>query len=231
MAVIGIAGASPGVGKTAVAEFLLSKLDGWFAARVRVGDEMTERETALVGDAAYRLIGRSERVREDAEVGRLTAAGARAAAVLLAEPRGLENGVRDLLAWPPQGANLLVEGNAFLWVRRADVTIMVIGPRPSGKGLAVVRPSARELFPKIDVWAWNTRTSPAEEGFFEFPQALAKMGFRGAVSNRADFHHVHAQQAAHPGNRDFLAAVRARIEGPWWRKESDEFLRRIGFDA
>jgi len=230
MAVISIAGASPGVGKTAVAEFLLSQLDGWFAARIRVGEEVSEREAFLIGDAAFRLVAKPELLCADAEIDRLRAAGASGAAVLLAEPRGLEGAVGELLAWLPKKANLLVEGNAFLWASRADVTIMVIGPRPSGKGLGVVRPAARELFPKIDVWAWNSRGSPADEGFFEFPQALAKMGFHGVVTNRADFHHVSPLRATHEGNGDFLAAVRGRIEGPWWRKESDDFLRKIGFD-
>jgi hypothetical protein len=231
MAVISIAGASPGVGKTALAEFLLSQLDGWFAARIRVGEEVPEHEAPLVGDAAYRLVAKPELLTADAEVERLRASGAAGAAVLLTEPRGLENGVQELLAWLPKKANLLVEGNAFLWTHRADVTILVLGPRPSGKGLGVVRPSARELFPKIDVWAWNTRGSPADEGFFEFPQALARMGFQGAVDNRADFHHVNPLRPAHEGNGDFLAAVRGRIEGPWWRQESDDFLRRLGFDV
>lgn len=227
MATICIAGAAPGIGKTAVAEFLLSQLEGWFAARIRVGDEICDAEAALLGDAAYCL-----RAAEagDAEIERLRAAGARGATVLAAEPRGLEDGLKALLAALPQGANLLIEGNAFLWASDADVAIMVIGPGRSGRGLAPVRPSARELLGKVDLWAWNTREDPAAEGFFEFPQALARMGFTGAVSNRADYHHVNPRRGAHAGNRSFLEAVRERIDGPWWRRESDEFLRRIGFD-
>jgi len=228
MAIICIAGAGPGIGKTAVAEFLLSQLEGWFAARVRVGDEVSDAEAALLGEAAYHL-----RAAEagDAEAERLRAAGARGTIVLVAEARGLEAGLKTLLASLPEGASLLVEGNAFLWASRADVAVMVIGPGRSGRGLAPVRPSARELFSKVDLWAWNTHEDPAAEGFFEFPQALARMGFAQAVSNRADYHHVNPCRGAHAGNREFLEAVRERIDGPWWRRESDEFLRRIGFDG
>lgn len=230
MAVICIAGASPGIGKTAVAEFLLGHLEGCFVARVRVADEISDAEAALVGDAAYHLKAPPTTGADDPEVERLRAAGGKDVAVLLAEPPGLEAGLRALRAGLPADANLLVEGNAFLWAAEADVAVMVIGPGRTGRGLAVVRPSARELFPKVDVWAWNTREDPAAEGFFEFPQALARMGFTGAVSNRADFHHVNPHQGAHDGNRDFIEAVREQIDGPWWRRESDDFLRRIGFD-
>lgn len=108
---------------------------------------------------------------------------------------------------------------------------MVIGPGPSGKGLAPVRPSTRELFGKIDLWTWNTRGDPAAEGFFEFPQALIRMGFQGGVTNRADFHHVNPRETGHEGNRAFLKAMRRRIDRIGIRRESDAFLRRIGFDT
>jgi len=226
MATICIAGAGPGIGKTAVAEFLLAHLEGWFAARVRVGDEVSAAETALLAGAPYHL-----RTLEtgDAEVDRLRAAGAQGVTILVAEPRGLEDGLRALRNLLPAGANLLVEGNAFLWAAQADAAVMVIGPGRTGKGLAPVRPSARELFGKVNLWAWNTREDPASEGFFEFPQALARMGFKEVVNNQADYHHVNPRRLTHDGNREFLDAVRERVGGAWWRRESDEFLRRIGF--
>jgi hypothetical protein len=231
MAIICIAGAGPGVGKTAVAEFLLSQLEGWFAARVRVGDEVSDAEAALLGEAAYHL-----RAAEagDPEAERLRAAGARGTIVLVAEARGLAAGLKTLLASLPEAASprraASASDTSSPTRTRADVAVMVIGPGRSGRGLAPVRPSARELFSKVDLWAWNTHEDPAAEGFFEFPQALARMGFAQAVSNRADYHHVNPCRGAHAGNREFLEAVRERIDGPWWRRESDEFLRRIGFD-
>jgi len=226
MAIVCIAGVTRGIGKTAVAEFLLARLEGWHAARVRVADEFPKTDAARIGDEEYLLLPESD----DAEVRRLRGAGAMSAAVLMAEPRGLEAGLDTLLAALPRGANILVEGNAFLWARRADLAVMVIGPGPSGKGLAPVRPATRELFGKIDLWTWNTRGDPAAEGFFEFPQALIRMGFQGGVTNRADFHHVNPRETGHEGNRAFLDALHHHIQrlGIW--RESDSFLRRIGFD-
>jgi hypothetical protein len=227
MAIVSIAGVGRGIGKTAVAELLLARLEGWHAARVRVADEIPETDAARIGDEGFRLVSECD----DAEVRRLRNAGAMSAAVLLAEPRGLEVGLDALLAALPQGANILVEGNAFLWARRADLAVMVIGPGPSGKGLAPVRPSTRELFGKIDLWTWNTRGDPVAEGFFEFPQALVRMGFRGGVTNRADFHHVNPCETGHEGNRAFLKAMRRHIDRIGIRRESDAFLGRIGFNT
>jgi len=225
MAIVCIAGVARGIGKTAVAEFLLARLEGWHTARVRVADEIPETDAARIGDEGFLLLSDVD----DAESRRLLAAGAATAAVLLAEARGLETGLARLLDSLPHGANLLVEGNAFLWAREADLAVMVIGPRPSGKGLAPVRPSTRELVAKIDLWTWNTRGDPAAEGFFEFPQALARMGIRGGVTNRADFHHVNPARGDDPANDAFLRTMRDHFERLAVRRESDAFLRRIGF--
>jgi hypothetical protein len=239
MAIVCIAGVGRGIGKTAVAEFLLARFREasaggaetrraeWHTARVRVADEIPETDAARISDEGFLLISECD----DAETCHLRGAGATSAAILLVEPRGLEAGLDALLAALPQGANILVEGNAFLWARRADLAVMVIGPGPSGKGLAPVRPSTRELFGKIDLWTWNTRGDPVAEGFFEFPQALVRMGFRGGVTNRADFHHVNPCETGHEGNRAFLKAMRRHIDRIGIRRESDAFLRRIGFNT
>jgi hypothetical protein len=211
MAVVCIAGTSEGIGKTAVAELILGAFPGWHAARVRVADELSKADTARLGKATHVILPPSA-VSGDAEAARLLAAGAREAAVLLAQPRGLADGVDALAAGLPSGAHLLVEGNAYLWARTADVSIMVLGPGPSGKGLARVRPSVRELFQKIDIWTWNTRGSPGDEGFFDFPMTLAHMGMGRIVSNQADFHHVNPRESAHSGNEPFLACVRETLE-------------------
>jgi hypothetical protein len=217
MAIVCIAGVAPGVGKTAVAGLLLAQLKGWPVARVRVADEIGPAEAALLAGVDYRVIRPSELPGEDPEVSRLLAAGAAATSILLAEPRGLDAGLKAMLAHMASAGNLLVEGNAFLWARQADVSVMVLGPGPSGKGLARVRPSVREIFPKIDIWAWNTRTDPHAEGFFEFPQTLARMGFRTSISNRADFHLVNPREADQQGNASFVDCVRDRLrqrQGP-----------------
>ena len=209
MTLISIAGIAPSIGKTAVSELLLAWLPGWHVARVCV-EEVAADEAARLGDCGYALLDEAEAA-DRGEMRRLVVAGGRTPSVLLAEPRGLEEGLRAMLRALPPGANLLVEGNAFLWARRADLAIMVVGPGASGRGLARVRPSAREVFPRIGLWVWNTRARPADEGFFEFPQALVRMGFLGAVSNRADFHHVNPAVQSHGGNAPFLEAVRDRL--------------------
>ncbi|HUX00427.1 MAG: hypothetical protein WBD63_01875 [Phycisphaerae bacterium] len=225
MAIVCIAGVARGIGKTAVAEFLLERLEGWHTARVRVADEIPEADAARIGDERFLLVPDAD----DAESRRLRAAGGACAAVLLAEARGLAAGLARLLESLPTGANLLVEGNAFLWARRADLAVMVIGPGPSGKGLAPVRSSTRELVAKIDLWTWNTRGNPAAEGFFDFPQALARTGIRGGVTNRSDFHHLNPVQGDDAANAEFLAAMHDRLQRLTVRRESDDFLRRIGF--
>lgn len=230
MAVVCIAGTSPGIGKTSVAELLLARLPGWHAARVRVADEIAEGNAALVADADYRLLSGGAAA-GDAEGRRLLAAGAHGATVLLAQPRGLAEGLKAMLATVPAGAHLLVEGNGYLGALQADVSIMVIGPGPSGKGMARARLSVRELFRKVNIWVWNTRTDPTAEGFFEFPQALAEMGFTETVSNNADYHHVNPYKAADSGNAPFTDAVVQALERGHWRPGSDEFLRRVGFDV
>jgi len=229
MAVICIAGIAPGIGKTAIAELLLGHLEGWHAARVRLADEIPESAVDRLGDAGHALLPYPDETGPDVELDRLTAAGAATARVLLAEPRGLAAGLEALARSVPEGENLLVEGNAYLWGAAADLAIMVIGPGRSGKGLARVRRSARQLFPKIGVWVWNTRTDPGEEGFFDFPQAMARMGFQDAVTNTADFHHVKPTAEDDPGRPTFLRAVGQRLESEWIRRGSNEFLKRIGF--
>jgi hypothetical protein len=229
MAIVCIAGTSAGIGKTAVVEFLLASIPGWHVARVRVADEVAPADAAAMGGDGYRIVSAPAKA-ADAELGRFLAAGARSAALLVAEPHGLEPGLKALLARFPPDANILVEGNAFLWGRDADACIMVIGPGPSGRGLARVRQSVRELFRKVHIWAWNTRADPNAEGFFEFPMDLAKMGFKETVSNAADYHHVHPRDAGHAGNQPFAEAVLRALERCRWRTGSDEFLRKAGFD-
>ena len=230
MAVVCIAGTSQGIGKTAVAELLLSHLPGWSVARVRVADEISPSDAAILGDMGNMLVPAAA-VEADAEMARLLASGAREAAILLAQPRELADGLRAMFGRLPHEANVLVEGNAYLWAAAADVTVMVIGPGPSGKGLGRVRQSARELFGKVSIWAWNTRAESGDEGFFDFPLDLARMGFRETVSNRADYHHVNPRDGGHSGNAPFVEAVRQRLERSQWRRGSDEFLRRVGFDT
>ncbi len=233
MAVICVAGVAPGIGKTAVAEMLLDHLPGWHAARVRLPSGEAEAIPVAwaerLADAGYVLAAYPGEGPADAELDRLLAAGAASARLLVAEPRGLAAGLEALARSVPAGGHLLVEGNAYLWAAEADLAIMVVGPGPSGRGLARVRASARDLFPRIGMWVWNSRGDPAEEGFFEFPQALARMGFREAVSNRADFHAVNALRQD-PADRDpLLEAVVRRLEAEWVQRGSREFLRRIGF--
>jgi hypothetical protein len=229
MAVICIAGIGPGIGKTAVAEMLLGHLDGWHAARVRVADEIPDGHAARLGEAGYALLSHPGETGGDPELDRLRGAGAVDARALLAEPRGLAPGLAALDEAVPDGTHLLAEGNAYLWAAEADLAVMVVGPGPSGKGLARVRRSVRELFGKVDMWIWNTRTNPVEEGFFDFPLALGRLGFGPAISNRADFHHVNPTRADDPAARPFLDAVRSRLEEAWVQRGSEEFLRRIGF--
>jgi len=230
MAVISIAGVGPRIGKTAVAEMLLGHLSGWHALRLRVADEIATGESVDLGDAGYALRARADLAAADPELDRLQAAGAASVRVLLAEPRGLAAGIEAVHAALPDGANLLAEGNAYLWAGEADLAIMVVGPGPSGKGLARVRRSVRELIGKVDMWLWNTWTNPAEEGFFDFPLDLGRLGFGPTISNRADFHHANPTRADDPGARPFLDAVRRRLEDAWVQRGSEEFLRRIGFD-
>ncbi len=229
MAVICVAGVTEGIGKTAVAEMLIQALDRTSVARIRLGDEVPEAEAANVAECGHLVLADKE-LADNAEAARYREAGAESVTMLLAEPRGLSKGLVALDAARDSDATLLVEGNAWLWAREADLVVMVIGPGPRGSGLARVRGSARDLFEKVGIWAWNTRSDPTAEGFFEFPQRLARLGFRDAVYNTADFHHVHPGDADHPGNAAFMKDVRERLDGPWWRRESDAFLRRLGFD-
>jgi hypothetical protein len=211
MAIVCVSGAGPGIGKTAVMEMLLGATHGAHAARVRVADEVPATEAARVAAKGYGLAAVSEAGEGDEESGRLLAAGAQSVTVLMAEPRGLDAGLKAMMGRLPRGADVIVEGNAYLWAREADLAIMVIGAGPSGKGLVRVRQSVREIFPKIHIWTWNTRTDPHDEGFFEFPQALARMGFRESVSNHADYHDVNPRVAAYAGNEPFLDCVRERL--------------------
>jgi hypothetical protein len=230
MAIVCVAGATQEIGKTAVAEFLLGRFPGWSAARIRVADELSQADTAALADADHRLLSVTA-ANADAESARLLAAGAREVMLLLAQPRGLAAGLKAMLARMPADADAVIEGNAFLWGHDADVAIMVIGPGPSGKGLSRVRGSVRELFAKINIWAWNSRRDPGEEGFFDFPIALAKMGFKQAVSNQAEYHHVNPREDGHSGNAPFADAVRQAMERKHWRRGSDEFLRKAGFNT
>jgi len=229
MATICIAGVAPGIGKTTVAEMLLGHLDGWHAARVRVADEIHDAHAPRLAEAGFALLRYPDETGPDAELARLVAAGAAQVRTLLAEPRGLAAGIEALADAVPAGGHLLIEGNAYLWAADADLAVMVLGPGPSGKGLVRVRPSVRELFGKIHVWVWSARTQVAEEGFFEFPQALARMGFASAVTNAADFHHVSPGRTDDAGHEAFLEAIRRRLEEAWVQRGSDQFLRRIGF--
>jgi hypothetical protein len=230
MAVVCIAGTAKGIGKTAVAEALLAAFPGWHAARVRVADELTAADTARLSDALYGILPAAS-CPDDAELARLAAAGAHETSVLLAQPRGLADGLASLVGKLPERTNLLVEGNGYLWARPADVSIMVIGPGPSGKGMGRIKASVREIFPKIDIWAWNTRTDPASEGFFDFPLELAALGSKEHVSNKADYHHLNPRRADDTGAAALAACVRQTLERKHWRSESDEFLRKAGFDV
>jgi NAD(P)-dependent dehydrogenase (short-subunit alcohol dehydrogenase family) len=213
MPIVSVTGAGPGIGKTAVVEMLLQATHGAHAVRVRVAEEIGKAHAEVVSEAGFYFLPDEEASDHAAEIERLKNAGAAGVSVLLAMPHGLEAGLTVLTSRLPRGADLIVEGNGYLWARRADLAIMVIGAGPSGKGLVRVRQSVREIFPKIDIWTWNTRTDAHEEGFFEFPQALVRMGFTGTVSNAADFHDVKPHVANYAGNMAFIDCIRNRLSG------------------
>ena len=229
MAIVCIAGISAGIGKTSVAEALLRARPGLSVARVRVAGEVGESDAALLADADHRIVTRTV-ADGDAEVSRLLAAGASAATVLLAQPRGLADGIKAMLARLPANADLLIEGNAYLWAGEADVAIMVLGPGPSGRGIGRVQPSVSELFGKIDIWAWNTRRDPSAEGFFDFPRELGRMGYARAITNRSDFLPINPLDASHEGVVALNDSLGRAMERRRWHRESDEFLRKVGFD-
>ncbi len=133
MKIITVSGEHSGVGKTAVAEFLLGQLEGWAALKVTTikdGPCPKKNPCGVCKDqnapfsiiSAPRIIGRKGK-----DTHRMKAAGAKKVLWLKAKPSGLKEGLRKALERFNGSKGVIVEGTSVLKYLKPDLGIFITG--------------------------------------------------------------------------------------------------------
>jgi hypothetical protein len=168
MKTICIAGATSGLGKTALAVALLSRLHGWSACKVttclggnRHRCPRGHAETCGVCSSLsrdYEIVEeKGEASDRDKDTGRLAAAGARRVLWVKSKPEFLPDALGKALGMLGRSRGILIEGNHALTVVDPDVAVMIL---PAG---VKMKKSARAVLDKIDIFA----RAAGEEGIVE----------------------------------------------------------------
>lgn len=146
MKIITVSGERSGVGKTAVAESLLRRLDGWSALKVTAIKDgpcpkkkpcgvCKKQDTPFSIISAPRIISRKGK-----DTQRMKAAGARKVLWLKAKPSGLKEGLRRALERFNGSKGVIVEGTSVLKYLKPDMGVFITGKGPStGSGQCRIR--------------------------------------------------------------------------------------------
>jgi dethiobiotin synthetase len=151
MKIITVSGAHSGVGKTRVAEALLSKLRDWSAIKVTVSHKGVcpiHRDCGACGGwhSNFSIVSdRSIIEQREKDTQRFKVAGAKNVLWLRARPEGLRQGIKKAIAKLKNTKGIIIEGNSILKYIKPDLAIFV---KTKKSGL---KPSAKEIFNKVDL--------------------------------------------------------------------------------
>lgn len=165
MKFISVSGTGSDAGKTTIATFLIKALGVTSALKITVHHGgFCPKETICDGcstaeDVPFKVTTDPALLGEGGkDTARFLKAGASKVVWLQSYPESLKEGIDNALSHFEKEAKVVVEGNSFLNVRDADIAIMVVPP-----GFKRLKPSAKEILSKIDLFIINKHHGHGEE--------------------------------------------------------------------
>lgn len=209
MRIISITGTASGVGKTAVACFLIKNTPGISALKIttkhegncpRHSDctlcETMQHPYTITWDA--HLINRAGK-----DTALFKDAGARKVIWLQTHSEYLKTGIDVALSYFQKNDLILVEGNSFLHSHDADLSILVATPREKK-----IKRSTRQIISKIDLVVINRHIDDTERDIVETRERLLRMGCHSHVFVINPF------QYDYTTNRSFIMRVHKMVGEP-----------------
>lgn len=212
MKIISVAGTSSEAGKTTVGVFIIKALRDVCALKVTVRHEGScprDKDTSCDGcsseeESLFTVITDPAILSDPGkDTARYLQAGAQKVVWLQTNSECAREGIRKSLKMFDDRAIILIEGNRFIAIRRADLAVMVV---PSD--LKKVKRSALEIFEKVDLFVINRRPGIPEQAIAATKARLESMGGKSGII------------VIDPGNpepeaRDaLLARVRRAVKSP-----------------
>lgn len=152
MKIVTVSGAHSGVGKTKVAEALLSRLKNWSALKVTVthrGGACPVHKDCHTCDELYSgfsIINDKDIIEaKGKDTQRFKAAGAKEVLWLKSKPSALERGIKRAVSLFKKTRGLIIETNSALKYLNPDLAILVKNKD------SVLKPSAKEILEKVDL--------------------------------------------------------------------------------
>jgi molybdopterin-guanine dinucleotide biosynthesis protein len=163
--ILSITSTTSGTGKTTIASFLIKELGRLNALKITVQHhgacpkEIDCDGCPTTGSFTYKITTDPtvlSQPRKDTD--RYLKAGADKVVWLQSQRKYLETATQQALKlFPPRG-RLIVEGNSFLSIRKANFAIMVTMP-----GTLELKPSARKILDKVDLFMINKHPGHTKE--------------------------------------------------------------------
>ncbi len=206
MRIISITGTASGVGKTAVAQFLLQHLEGFSALKITTkheGNCPRHSDCDVCETMKHPYIITTDPLQIN-QSGKDTAlfknAGARKVVWLQTHSEYLKRGIDEALTYFSKSDSILIEGNSFLHVHNADINILVATPRESK-----IKRSTRQIVSKVDLAVINKYSDDTTDDVEKTQERLHRVGCY------APAYIINPLQENYPPNKIFLTHMREMI--------------------
>jgi len=209
MKIISITGTASGVGKTAIARFLLEHFGDLSALKITTKHEgncprHSDCDLCETMDRPYKItVDPLEINQSGKDTALFKNAGARKVVWLQTHSEYLKIGVKEALTYFDKSDSILVEGNSFLHVHDADLSILVTTPREPK-----VKRSTRQIASKIDLAVINKYTDDRAGDIAKTQERLHQIGCYAPV------HIISPFQANYAPNETFLNYIQDMIGQP-----------------
>lgn len=156
MKIISITGTASGVGKTTIAQFLLRHFLDLSALKITTKHEgncsrHSNCDVCETMTQPYKIVVDPVQInRPGKDTALFKNAGARKVVWLQTHSEYLKIGIEEALTYFNKDSSILIEGNSFLHVYNADLSVLVTTPRE-----AKIKRSTKAIIPKIDIAVIN----------------------------------------------------------------------------
>lgn len=206
MRIVSITGTASGVGKTTVARFLLQHLEDFCALKITTKHEgnCPRHSDCNVCETMKRPYIITSDPLQINQSGKDTAlfknAGARKVVWLQTHSEYLKTGIAEALTYFNKNDSVIVEGNSFLHVHDADLSILVATPRETK-----IKRSTRQIVSRIDLIVINTYADDSTDDIMKTQERLHQIGCYAPV------HIINPLQESYAPNEAFLNHIKEMI--------------------
>ncbi|KKO20793.1 MAG: hypothetical protein DCC43_08680 [Candidatus Brocadia sp.] len=209
MRIISITGTASGVGKTAVVRFLLKNLEDFSALKITTKHEgncprHSDCDVCETMQRPYTITTNPLQINQSGkDTALFKSAGARKVVWLQTHSKHLKRGIEEALSHFSKNDSILIEGNSFLHVHDADISILVATPRETK-----IKRSTRQIVSKIDLAIINVYADDSPDDITKTRERLHQIGCYAPV------HIINPLQDNYTPNKVFLTHMKEMIGQP-----------------